>query len=155
MSRFCTFRFPPRLHCVHCYLEFSLVAGIGFWSGIWQGKNPSHLNGLKIQVQFHKLVWILDFFQFQIPNPTTILWWSQWVGWKGAKPNFPIFKCFLCHPGSSNPKKKAIFVVRGSSLIGKCQNMEIYFLGNATLKLSECPTSYTLHQPWQQPNFRE
>ena len=32
-------------------------------------------------------------------------------------------------------KKKAIFVVRGSSLIGKCQNMEINFLGNATLKL--------------------
>ena len=72
MSRFCAFRFPPRLHCVHCYLEFSLVAGIGFWSGIWQGKNPSHLNGLKIQVQFHKLVGILDFFQFQIPNPTTM-----------------------------------------------------------------------------------
>ena len=62
-------------------------------------------------------------------------------------PNFPICKCFLRHPGSSNPKKKAIFVVRGSSLIGKCQNMEIYFLGNATQKSLDGTTSYTLYQP--------
>ena len=35
-------------------------------------------------------------------------------------------------------------MVIGSSLIGKCQNMEIDFLGYATLKLQEG----TLYQPW-------
>ena len=50
--------------------------------------------------------------------------------------------------GASNPKKKAIFVVRGSSLIGKCQNMEIDFFENATLKSHDGTTSYTLYQPW-------
>ena len=34
------------------------------------------------------------------------------------------------------PKKKAIFVVRGSSLIGKCQNMEIYFLSKCYAKIA-------------------
>ena len=29
--------------------------------------------------------------------------------------------------------------------------MEINFLGNAMLKSPECPTSYTLHQPWEYP----
>ena len=36
---------------------------------------------------------------------------------------------------------------RGSSLIGKWQNIKIDFFKNATLKLLDGTTSYTLHQP--------
>ena len=41
----------------------------------------------------------------------------------------------------------------GSSLIGKWQNMKIDFVENATLKLLDGTTSYTLHQPWAQITF--
>ena len=36
-------------------------------------KNPSHQNGVEIQIQLHELVGSLDFFEFQIPNLTAMI----------------------------------------------------------------------------------
>ena len=51
------------------------------------------------------------------------------------------------------PKTKDIFVISGSSFIGKCSNIKTDFLDEAWCKITQWPTSYTLYQPCNKPIF--
>ena len=49
--------------------------------------------------------------------------------------NFPICKCLLCHPGSSNPKKEAIFLTSIKFCISRCQDPKIEIFKKASSKM--------------------
>ena len=52
------------------------------------------------------------------------------------KCNLRNFKCLLCFPKAPKPKIKVIFMITGSSLIGKCDNMEFDFLCSCYAKIA-------------------
>ena len=58
------------------------------------------------------------------------------------------FKCFLHPPGALNPQTKIIFVIFSKFCIWRSQKTKMDFFRFAALFLRECPTSYTLYQPW-------
>ena len=68
---------------------------------------------------------------------------------KVQKYNFAIFKHILRLPEAPKQQKKTIFRASRSSLICGAQKTKITVFRFASLFLWECPTSYTLYQPWR------